>query len=165
MIRLSDVPEEHGLLRQAFGLFPSGVVAFCALDGDEPVGLAASSFTSVSLAPPLVSLCIDRASTTWPRIAGAERFGLSVLTFEQQGVARDLASRGHHNRFAAIEWRTMHGAVFIDGAAVWMECGLEDRLHAGDHEILLLRLLALSMNAASEPAVFHRSSFRTITDV
>lgn len=53
-------------LRQAFGYFPSGITAVCALGNSTPMEMAASSFTSVSLEPALVSVCTDRTSTTWP---------------------------------------------------------------------------------------------------
>lgn len=65
-------------LRRAFGCFPSGITV-CALVDGTPVGMAASSFTSVSLAPPLVSVCIQHTSTTWPVLRNRPRLGLSVL--------------------------------------------------------------------------------------
>ena len=66
-------------LRHVFGAFPSGVAAVAALVGGVPVGIAASSFTSVSLDPPLVSLCVAHTSTTWPLLRGADRLGVSIL--------------------------------------------------------------------------------------
>ena len=64
-------------LREAFGVFPSGVVAVAAEVDGELVGLAASSFTSVSLEPPLVSFSIANTSKTWPTLRRAERLGLT----------------------------------------------------------------------------------------
>jgi flavin reductase (DIM6/NTAB) family NADH-FMN oxidoreductase RutF len=65
-------------LRRVFGSFPSGVAAVAALVAGEPVGIAASSFTSVSLDPPLVSVCIAHTSTTWPVLRTASRLGVSI---------------------------------------------------------------------------------------
>ena len=68
MIRASDRRFDDVLLRQAFGCFPSGVTAFCGMLGGVPEGMAASSFTSVSLDPALVSVCVANTSSTWPRL-------------------------------------------------------------------------------------------------
>jgi hypothetical protein len=67
---------DQALLRQAFGAFPSGVTAFCGLIDGVAEGMAASSFTSVSLDPPLVSVCVANTSTTWPKLARLDRLGV-----------------------------------------------------------------------------------------
>lgn len=67
---------DQNVLRQAFGCFPSGVTAFCGLLDGAAEGMAASSFTSVSLDPPLVSVCVAKTSTTWPKLATLDRLGL-----------------------------------------------------------------------------------------
>jgi hypothetical protein len=74
MIDLQPVTSD-GHLREAFGCFPSGVTAVCALVDGTPRGMAASSFTSVSLTPPLVSLCVQRTSSTWPLLSDRPRLG------------------------------------------------------------------------------------------
>ena len=66
-MELRDCPVDGTELRRAFGCFPSGVTAVCAIIDGEPVGMAASSFTSVSIDPPLASICVQKSSTTWPR--------------------------------------------------------------------------------------------------
>ena len=66
-------------LRASFACFPSGVAAVCALIDGEPVGMVMSSFTSVSLDPPLVSVCVDLNSSTWPRLRSAPWLGVSIL--------------------------------------------------------------------------------------
>jgi flavin reductase (DIM6/NTAB) family NADH-FMN oxidoreductase RutF len=80
-----------GALRRAFAMFPSGVTAVCATVEGRPVGLAASSFTSVSLDPPLVSVCIAHTSSTWPLLRAAGRVGVSVLAEGHASIARQLA--------------------------------------------------------------------------
>jgi flavin reductase (DIM6/NTAB) family NADH-FMN oxidoreductase RutF len=150
------------VLRQAFGCFPSGVTAFCGLADGQPEGLAVSSFTSVSLEPALVSICVANSSTTWPKLARMTRLGISVLASEQGGIARALASKGG-DRFAGVPWTADEsGAVFIEGASLWLECEPFLRLPAGDHEIVLLRILALEMDPEVNPMVFHRSTFHEL---
>ncbi|MEQ6901288.1 flavin reductase family protein [Nocardioides sp. YIM 152588] len=153
---------DEALLRQAFGCFPSGVTALCGTLGGEPAGMTASSFTSVSLDPPLVSVCVARTSSTWRRMAALPSVGLSVLASDHGGVARALAARGT-DRFAGVDWtRSASGAVFVPGATLWLECSPHRTFEAGDHDIVVLRVEALLMDADVEPIVFHRSAFREI---
>lgn len=150
------------VLRQAFGCFPSGVTAFCGLVDGKPEGIAASSFTSVSLDPALVSVCVANDSATWPKLARMSRLGISVLATEHGTVARALASRSD-DRFGDVDWTaTDGGAVLVHGASLWLECKPFLRCPAGDHEIVILEILALEMNPDVTPMVFHRSSFREL---
>lgn len=162
MIAATAQQLDSTVLRQAFGCFPSGVTAFCGLADGRPEGFAASSFTSVSLDPALVSICVANSSTTWPKLARMTRLGISVLASAQGGVASALAGKGA-DRFAGVPWTsTDSGAVFIEGASLWLECEPFLRLPAGDHEIVLLRILALEMDPEVTPMVFHRSAFREL---
>lgn len=150
------------VLRGAFATFPSGITAVAAIRDGRPRGLAASSFTSVSLDPPLVSVCIARTSTTWPALRTAPRLGLSVLAQEHGRIARSLAARGI-DRFADVSWeRTLQGAVFVDGSALWLDCTRYDELPAGDHEIVLLCVQQLWTYPEVSPLVFHGSKFRQL---
>jgi flavin reductase (DIM6/NTAB) family NADH-FMN oxidoreductase RutF len=143
-------------LRRAFGSFPSGVVAVTALVDGVPVGLAASSFTSVSLDPPLVSVSVARTSTTWPVLRTAPRIGVSVLARHQAEVCRQLAGPAER-RFDDLTLRTTAGgAVLLAEAASAFECSLAEELAAGDHIIALLRLHDVEDGTAA-PLVFHRS--------
>jgi flavin reductase (DIM6/NTAB) family NADH-FMN oxidoreductase RutF len=150
------------VLKGAFATFPSGITAVAAIRDGRPRGLAASSFTSVSLDPPLVSVCIARTSTTWPALRTAPRLGLSVLAQEHGRVARSLAARGI-DRFADVSWEcTPQGAVFVDGSALWLDCTRYDELPAGDHEIVLLCVQQLWTYPEVSPLVFHGSKFRQL---
>ncbi len=163
MISAVDGQFEPGLLRQAFGCFPSGVTAFCGLRDGLPEGMAASSFTTVSLDPPLVSVCVANTSTTWPKLATLERLGLSVLADEHALVARSLSAKTG-DRFAGVGWTAADsGAVFVHGATLWLECAPFKRVEAGDHEIVVLQITALATYPDVSPIVFHRSSFRELS--
>jgi flavin reductase (DIM6/NTAB) family NADH-FMN oxidoreductase RutF len=149
-------------LRHAYSLFPSGVTALCALTENGPVGMAASSFTSVSLQPPLVSVCVDQKSTTWPTLAGAERLGVSVLGSDHAGLCRALAAR-NSDRFADASWESRPGgAIFIHGGSLWLECTTEQTVMAGDHLIVLLRVLATQPFPDVSPLIFHLSTLRQL---
>ncbi|WP_067682880.1 flavin reductase family protein [Nocardia miyunensis] len=148
-------------LRQAFATFPSGIAAICGHDGQAPVGMAVSSFVSVSLAPPLVSVCMQDTSTTWPRLRELPRLGVSVLAADQQGVSAALASR-NGDRFAGWQWRQgAEGGVFVEGAAGWFDCTIHAEVPAGDHSVVLLRVHDLGVGEAA-PLVFHGSRYRQL---
>jgi Conserved protein/domain typically associated with flavoprotein oxygenases, DIM6/NTAB family len=124
--------------------------------------MAVSSFTSVSLDPPLVSVCIQNSSSTWPILQTAERLGLSILGSDQPGIGRRLAAKAA-DRFQDIEWEAgAAGAVFVSNAVLYFECSIHKSIEAGDHEIVLLRLQNLRINPGIEPLVFHRSRFRRL---
>jgi flavin reductase (DIM6/NTAB) family NADH-FMN oxidoreductase RutF len=149
-------------LRQVFSAFPSGVTAVSALIDGQPVGIAASSFTPVSLDPPLASVCVAHSSTTWPLLRQAASFGVSVLSADQEHACAQLSTRGI-DRFVGLEWRaTPGGAVLLDGASAWLECTIEQQIKAGDHDIVLLRVHDLDADHEVHPLVFHSSQFRRL---
>ncbi|MFF3372208.1 flavin reductase family protein [Streptomyces sp. NPDC002680] len=165
MITLDALPPDPQTLRQAYGCFPSGVTAVCALLDGAPVGMAASSFTSVSLSPPLVSLCVQHSSRTWPKLSGCPRLGVSVLAADHDVACLNL-SRKEGDRFAGVEWEpTGEGAVFVHGATAWLECSVEAEIPAGDHAIVLLRIHALRAEPETTPLIFHASRFRTLAAI
>ncbi|KKF03534.1 flavin reductase [Mycolicibacterium obuense] len=149
-------------LREAFGHFPTGVIAIAAeIDGTR-VGLAASTFVPVSLDPPLVSFCVQNTSTTWPRLVDAPYLGISVLGEAHDAAARTLAAKTG-DRFAGLETAsTDRGAVFIEGTSVWLESSIEQQVPAGDHTIVVLRVSGITVHPEVAPIVFHRSTFRRL---
>ncbi|MFD3499381.1 flavin reductase family protein [Streptomyces sp. NPDC058676] len=162
MSPLHAAPTSPALLRQAFGCFPSGVTAVCALDSDSPVGMAASTFTPVSLSPALISVCVQDTSRTWPRLRQRSRVGVSVLAEGQDAVCRSLAGKAG-DRFAGVDWDAdEEGGVYIHGASLWLDCSLHAELPGGDHTIVLLEVHGLKAEPDREPLVFHNSRFRRL---
>lgn len=153
------------VLRQAYGMFPSGVTAVCAMLGDEAAGMAASSFTSVSLDPPLVSVCMARTSTTWPRLRESPVLGISVMAAEHGEVARALASKAG-DRFANASWEVNEkGGIFLQGSPLWLECTLYAEMPAGDHDIAVFEVKSVVPHPAVAPLVFHASTFRSLAEM
>jgi flavin reductase (DIM6/NTAB) family NADH-FMN oxidoreductase RutF len=148
-------------LRQAFGVFPSGVVALAASVDGRPVGLAASSFTSVSLEPPLVSVSIANTSRTWPDLRRAGRLGVTVLAAHHGELCRRLAGPVEQRFDDVAVSVTGDGAITVDDGLARFDCSVYREVEAGDHTVVLLRLHAVehSPDHAGGPLVFHRSGF------
>jgi flavin reductase (DIM6/NTAB) family NADH-FMN oxidoreductase RutF len=146
-------------LRQAFGIFPSGVVAVAAQVDGVLVGLAASSFTSVSLDPPLVSFSIANASKTWPDLRRAAHLGVTILADRHGGLARQMAGPVASRFNDAEVVLSEDGAVTLPDGLAQFDTTIYQDVEAGDHAIVLLRLHAVQHADHSLPLVFHRSHF------
>lgn len=150
-------------LRRAFGAFPSGVVAVAAEVDGRPVGMVASSFTSVSLSPALVSVCIARESSTWPVLRRAPRLGVSVLADHHDLACRQLAGPSAERFDQLSLHHSERDAVILDDAVAAFETSVYNEIPAGDHTVLLLRLHAIGhSDGHGSPLVFHRSSFHRL---
>jgi flavin reductase (DIM6/NTAB) family NADH-FMN oxidoreductase RutF len=149
-------------LREAFGHFPSGVVAIAAEVEGIREGLAASTFVPVSLEPPLVSFCVQNISETWPKLKRVPMLGISVLGEAHDEAARTLAAKTG-DRFVGLETVSNEtGAVFIKGTSLWLESAIEQLIPAGDHTIVVLRVTQVTVDPEVAPIVFHRSMFRRL---
>src|SRR5881628_442703 len=105
-------------LREAYGHFPTGVIAIAAEVAGTRVGLAASTFVPVSLDPPLVSFCVQNTSETWPKLKDLPALGISVLGEAHDEAARTLAAKTG-DRFAGLQTVSRaSGAVFVAGTSV-----------------------------------------------
>ncbi|GAA3811022.1 hypothetical protein GCM10022226_34360 [Sphaerisporangium flaviroseum] len=146
--------------RNVLGRFATGVVAITAIDQDgEPCGLAANSFTSVSLDPPLVAFCVAHTSSSWPRLRSAARLCVNVLAEHHEEVSRQLAAKGG-DKFAGLGWTlSPGGGPILDGALAWIDCSVEAEHLAGDHIIVVARVHGLDTHADHGPLVFFRGGY------
>jgi flavin reductase (DIM6/NTAB) family NADH-FMN oxidoreductase RutF len=150
---------DPSLLRQAFGIFPTGVVAVAAEVDGQLLGLAASSFTSVSLKPPLVSVSIANTSRTWPDLRRATRLGVTVLADHHRAAARQLAGPVDRRFDGLAVALSSDGAVTLTDGLAQFDTTIYREVEAGDHTIVLLRLHGVEQADDSLPLVFHRSDF------
>jgi flavin reductase (DIM6/NTAB) family NADH-FMN oxidoreductase RutF len=151
-------------LRTAFGIFPSGVVAVAAEVDGRLVGLAASSFTSVSLDPPLVSISVANTSKTWPDLRRTAHLGVTILADHHGGVCRQLAGPVDERFDGIAVSATDDGAVTLDEGLARFDCTIYDEVEAGDHIIVLLRLHAVEHPETGSPLIFHRSGFGRLAE-
>jgi flavin reductase (DIM6/NTAB) family NADH-FMN oxidoreductase RutF/ADP-ribose pyrophosphatase YjhB (NUDIX family) len=128
-------------LRDAFGSFLTGVTVVTTHDAEgAPIGFTANSFTSVSLDPPLLLVCLAKTSRNYATLTGATGFGVNILAEGQKDVSNTFA-RPVEDRFAVVEWKKgpFGSPVFADVAA-WFDCAMYELVDAGDHVILIGRV-------------------------
>lgn len=151
--------------RQVLGQYPTGVVVVTALDpAGHPIGMTVGSFTSVSLDPPLVAFLPDRRSGSWRALRDSgDSFCVNVLDADQEDVCRAVAMR-KTDKFEGIGWhRSPAGNPVIDGAVAWIDC-VTDQIHeAGDHHIVVGRVLELDLGPGAQPLLFFRGGYGSFT--
>jgi flavin reductase (DIM6/NTAB) family NADH-FMN oxidoreductase RutF/DNA-binding IclR family transcriptional regulator len=150
--------------RDVLGQYPTGVAVITACGGDGiPVGMVVGSFGSTSLDPPLVSFMPDKKSSSWQKLQQFDSFCVNILGAHQLNICRDLASK-RPDKFATIEWsRSDHGNPVIAGSIARIECVKEIEYEAGDHLIVLGRVLDLDFGVAGTPLLFYRGGYGTFT--
>ncbi|MGX6602024.1 flavin reductase family protein [Micromonosporaceae bacterium Da 78-11] len=150
-------------LRRAFGSFATGVTVV-TVGGDTPHGMTANSFTTVSLDPPLVLVCVERNAIMHEALLREGVFGVSVLGAGQEQVARHFASSRRPLGAAQFNGTTCQvgarcGAPLITDATAHLECELWRAYDGGDHTIFLGRLLSLDDGGDDDALVFLRGRF------
>jgi flavin reductase (DIM6/NTAB) family NADH-FMN oxidoreductase RutF len=148
-------------LRDAFGAFPTGVTVVTAHDASgRPVGFTANSFTSVSLDPPLLLVCLAKTSRNFETMTKAGKFAVNILSETQKEVSNTFA-RPVEDRFAAVEWKTgPEGSPILADVAAWFDCSTEQVLDAGDHVIMTGRVGAFD-NSGRNGLGYARGSYFT----
>lgn len=144
-------------MREALGAFPTGIVLVAAETGGRPTGLLATSFTSVSLDLPLVSVSLSRTSKTWHALRNIDRWGISVMGSHQTDEFRQL-SGASSERFHGVNWAACgDGSVVLREANATLTVSREAEIDGGDHVILLLRVLSLQRVPKRAPLIFYGS--------
>ena len=130
--------------RDRLGRYASGITIIGGLVDEAPAGFTCQSFYSVSIEPPLVSFCVMKASTSWPRIRPTNRFSVNVLSEGQQDVSKAFARSGSDKWFN-INWQTSaNGNPIIAETLMWLDCELFAEHEAGDHNIVIGRVMQVS---------------------
>jgi 3-hydroxy-9,10-secoandrosta-1,3,5(10)-triene-9,17-dione monooxygenase reductase component len=152
--------------RDALGLYASGITVIAGHDGDEPLGFTCQSFYSVSTDPPLISFSVMVTSSTYPRIRQTGKFSVNVLSRAQQPVSNQFARSGM-DKWAGIAWKMSDGQnPIIDGTLTWLDCEIVAEHQAGDHFIVIGRVLTIGRNDrhADEPLVYFKGNYRHLND-
>jgi flavin reductase (DIM6/NTAB) family NADH-FMN oxidoreductase RutF len=125
--------------RAISGLFPSGVtVVTRRLEDGRPYGMTVSSFTSVSLNPPLILVCVDQDAGFLEHLNPGLPFIVNVLAEEQEMLARRFSNRREENRFSGVDWNPgWEGVPRLEGTVASFSCSLDTAVEAGDHFVLI----------------------------
>lgn len=142
-------PLDSRKLRNAFGTFVTGVTVVTAYDqGGAPLGFTANSFTSVSLDPPLVLVCLAKSSRNYDALINTTGFAINILS-ETQIETSNTFARPVEDRFASVDWHDgPGGSPILDGVCGWFDCSMHKTVEAGDHVILIGRVEAFGSTEA-----------------
>ena len=140
--------------RQALGCFATGVAVVTALSEDRPVGMTINSLASVSLRPPLILWSIDEQATHYEAFSGSDYFAVHILSAAQRSLS-DFFSAKMVDKFAnRHDERDAQGLPLLEDCVARFECALEATHRAGDHNIILGRVLRYQSNPTQAPLLF-----------
>jgi flavin reductase (DIM6/NTAB) family NADH-FMN oxidoreductase RutF len=150
-------------LRDALGCFATGVtVVTCLGADDQPAGITVNSFTSVSLDPPLLLVCLHKDAAAAAALTAADCFAVNVLQREQQPASITFSTRVE-DRFGAMPWSCGEaGAPILEDSLCVFECERFAVHDGGDHHILVGKVVKASFDAALDPLLFFRGSYRRL---
>jgi len=147
--------------KRACGRFATGVTVATVCDSaGTPHGLTVSSFTSVSLEPPLILVCIGHEASVIQHFRSAAHFGISILGEEQRTLSDHFARKGH-DRFDGVDWHPgAAGVPVIDGIVASLECSVHERFPAGDHDIFVGKVIHTYVHEDARPLLYFASRYR-----
>ncbi|HWL64957.1 MAG TPA: flavin reductase family protein [Actinomycetota bacterium] len=157
------------IYREILTGFPSGVAVVTASgEDDKPLGLTVSAFCAVSLQPPLVLVCIDKASNTLSAIQGSGGFTVNLLAAGREEIALAFAGKAD-DKFAGVQWRRpsipQSGPILDRDSVGYAECVTEKELEAGDHWIFVGRVENGASDPEASPLVYGRRQFAAWSDL
>ena len=150
-------------LRDALGCFATGVTVVTCLDrAGEPAGLTVNSFTSVSLDPPLLLVCVAKEAASAKPLSEAANFAINVLQTGQQPASIRFSTRAQ-DRFGATPWACGEaGAPILEDSLGVFECERFAVYDGGDHHILVGRVIKASFDAALDPLLYFSGKYRRL---
>jgi flavin reductase (DIM6/NTAB) family NADH-FMN oxidoreductase RutF len=153
-------PIDETSFRRACARFATGVAVATVIDAaGVPHGLTVNSFTSVSLKPPLVLICVDYGSTVLPMFRAAAHFGVNVLREDQREISAKFARRGE-DRFDGVVWRPGEAGVpLLEGALASFVCAMRQMVEAGDHAVLIGEVAGVEFSDGM-PLLYFGSAYR-----
>ncbi|MEU9954454.1 flavin reductase family protein [Streptomyces sp. NPDC050982] len=153
------------LLRSVFRRHAAGVAVITAQGGEGPVGFTATSLTSVSAEPPLVSFGVGTGASSWPAIAEQDHVGVHILGEHQRELAATFARSGADRFGAPTAWREgPEGVPVLDDVLAWLVCRVVARVPAGDHRIVLAEVVLGDPAGAGRPLLYHQGDFKGLRE-
>lgn len=145
--------------KEVLGQFCTGITVITSVHDQEPVGFTCQSFSALAMKPPMILLCPQKSSTSWPRIRKAGTFVVNVLAADQRWISDSFARSGT-DKFAGVEYSvTSRDLPVIDRSLAWIECDIAEEIDAGDHTIVVGSIQEFGRGKAGDPLLFHRGSY------
>jgi flavin reductase (DIM6/NTAB) family NADH-FMN oxidoreductase RutF len=159
---LSASEVDAAQFRQLLGRFATGVtIITITTPGGRLLGMTANSVSSVSLCPPLLSVCVDRDAEMHDAILQVDQFAVNVLSSSQETLARRFADK-HEDRFDGIGYHmTPDGLILLGGALAHIECQRHADYPGGDHTILVGRVTG-GATSKGRPLLFYRGGYAAL---
>ncbi|KOU63272.1 flavin reductase [Streptomyces sp. MMG1533] len=153
------------LLRSVFRRHAAGVAVITARGDAGPVGFTATSLSSVSAEPPLLSFGIGTGASSWPAVAETDHVGVHILGEHQQELATTFARSGADRFGAATAWREgPEGVPVLDDVQAWLLCRIVARVPAGDHRLVLAEVVLGDSTGPGRPLLYHQGRFHGLRD-
>lgn len=165
--RVTDDPAEMARsMRAVLGNFCTGVAVITAQTERGPIGMTVQSLVSISMDPPLVMFSPQKASKTWTALREAKEFCANILPEHRPELPVHFAKTPLYERFDTVAWEPGHtGAPVLEECLAFVECSIEQNIDAGDHEIVLGRVVDLGERVAGEPLLFFKGGFGSFTSI
>jgi 3-hydroxy-9,10-secoandrosta-1,3,5(10)-triene-9,17-dione monooxygenase reductase component len=154
-------PIDPSTFRHALSRFPSGVTVVTVRGGDgRDYGMTVSAFSSLSLRPPLVLVCIGDDATIAGAVDAAGHFAVNVLAATQEPLARRFADTDADRFEGVAVTRGEAGIALLDGAVAQLQCAIVARHRGGDHTIVVGEVLAAAAADGGHALVYERGDYR-----
>ena len=155
------MPVDDAQFKLAMSHFASGVTVVTTEQEGTAYGMTVAAFSSLSLHPPLVLVCIEKSVRTHEAIAASGKFAVSILAAGQADVSNRFASRSEDKFSGVATHRAESGVPLIDGAVTTLECTLREQFPGGDHSIFIGEVVAIE-TAEGTPLLYYRSGYREL---
>jgi len=156
------MPVSTESFRQILGSFATGVTIVTMKNHEGVHGLTVSAFTSVSLEPPLILICIKKDGSTHTYVAGTDAFVVNILSADQKDLAQRFANSDldSHERFENLSYRLSHDSIpILDDSLGYLECHIVSQFEGGDHTIFLAQVENAEIDEHKSPLVFYKSTY------
>jgi 3-hydroxy-9,10-secoandrosta-1,3,5(10)-triene-9,17-dione monooxygenase reductase component len=158
------MPVNADEFRSALGHFASGVTVVTMADETRKTGLTVSAFSSVSLNPPYVLVCIDKHSSTLDTLRASKAFVINILSEDQVDVSNQFASRSD-DKFSGVKHHVGQvGAPILEDTVAFIECNLVQEIDAGDHFVFLGQVEDANVDISKQPLLYYHGKYRSISE-
>jgi len=150
--------------RSVMGHFATGVTIVTTHDGDGKIsGLTANAVASVSLEPPMVLVCVDKKSDSYPMFGASQAFAINILSNGQETLSRRFAKSGG-DKFTGIGFRIgVSGSPILNDTIAFLDCQVRYEFDAGDHTIYIGEAVDIAVSSDSDPLLYFRGGYRNLS--